>query len=69
MLSAIFAVTDGEGLISSRFRRTAAINEAATNTAVFGFFSPLLLGRLSAFRLSGQLLLGDGDPLKMSEGR
>jgi hypothetical protein len=69
MLSAIFAVTDGEGLISSRFKRTAAMKEAATSTALFGFFSPLLLGRLSAFRLSGQVLLGDGDPLNMSDGR
>ena len=69
MLSAIFAVTDGEGLISSRFRRTAAIKEAATNTAVFGFFSALSFRGISTLRLSGQVLLGDGDPLKMSDGR
>ena len=69
MLSAIFAVTDGEGRISSRFNRTAAIKDAATKTAVLGFFSPLSFRKLSTFRLSGQLLLGDGDPLKMSEGR
>jgi len=69
MLSAIFAVTDGEGLISSRFRRTAAINEAATSTAVFGFFSALSFRGISTFRLSGQALLGDGDPLNMSDGR
>jgi hypothetical protein len=69
MLSAIFAVTDGEGLISSRFRRTAAMKEAATSTAVFGFFSGLSFRGISVFRLSGQVLLGDGDPLKMSDGR
>jgi hypothetical protein len=69
MLSAIFAVTDGEGLISSRFRRTAAIKEAATNTAVFAFFSALSLRRVSTFRLSEQVLLGDGGPLNMSDGR
>jgi len=68
MLSAIFAVTDGEGLISSRFRRTAAMKEAASSTAVFGFFSALSFRGLSTFRLSGQVLLGDGDPLKMSDG-
>jgi hypothetical protein len=69
MLSAIFAVTDGEGLISSRFRRTAAIKEAATNTAVFAFFWSPSLRRVSIFRLSGQVLLGDGGPLNMSDGR
>jgi len=69
MLSAIFAVTDGEGLISSRFKRTAAMKEAATNTAEFGFFSALSFRGPSTFRLSGQLLLGDGDPLNMSDGR
>lgn len=69
MLSAIFAVTDGEGLISSRFRRTAAMKEAATNTAVFGFFSALSFRGTSSFRLSRQVLLGDGEPLKMSADR
>jgi hypothetical protein len=69
MLSAIFAETDGEGRISSRFRRTAAMKEAATSTAVFGFFSALSFRELSTFRLSRQALLGDGDPLKMSDGR
>ncbi len=69
MLSAIFAVTDGEGLISSRFKRTAAMKEAATSTAVFGFFSVLSFRGFSTFRLSGQVLLGDGEPLKMSDGR
>jgi hypothetical protein len=60
MLSAIFAVTDGEGLISSRFRRTAAMKEAATNTAVFGFLLGAIVRGISTFRLSGQVLLGDG---------
>jgi hypothetical protein len=69
MLSAIFADTEGEGRISSRFRRTAAIKEAATNTAVFGFFSALSFRGISTFRLSGQVLLGDGGPLNMSDGR
>jgi hypothetical protein len=69
MLSAIFAVTDGEGLISSRFRRTAAMKEAATSTAVFGFFSAPSFRELSTFRLSRQALFGDGDPLNMSDGR
>jgi hypothetical protein len=69
MPSAIFAVTDGEGLISSRFRRTAAIKEAATSTAVFVFFSVLSFRGISTLRLSGQALLGDGDPLNMSDGR
>jgi len=39
MLSAIFAVTDGDGLISSRFSRTAAMKEAAISSAVFGLVS------------------------------
>jgi hypothetical protein len=62
MLSEIFAVTDGEGLISSRFSRTAAIKDAAMRIAAFCRFS-LLLGLFdvfSIFRRSGQVLLGDG---------
>jgi hypothetical protein len=39
MLSAIFAVTDGDGLISSRFSRTAAISEAAIRITAFDLFS------------------------------
>jgi len=38
-LSAIFAVTDGDGLISSRFSRTAAISEAAMSITAFDLFS------------------------------
>src|SRR5205814_10031003 len=62
ILSEIFAVTDGEGLISSRFSRTAAIKDAAMRIAAFCRFS-LLLGLFevfSIFRRSGQVLLGDG---------
>jgi hypothetical protein len=69
MLSAIFADTEGDGPISSRLRRTAAMKEAATSTAPFGFFSPLSFRGISTFRLSGQVLFGDGDPLNMSDGR
>jgi hypothetical protein len=39
ILSAIFAVTDGDGLISSLFSRTAAISEAAMSIAAFDLFS------------------------------
>jgi len=70
MLSEIFAVTDGEGLISSRLSRTAAIKDAAIRIAAFCRFS-LLLGLFevfSIFRRSGQVLLGDGWPLKTSAG-
>src|SRR5258708_5289050 len=66
MLSAIFELTAGEGLISSLFRRTAAINEAAIKMALFTFF-PSLLPLLPAF-CSRQLLLGQGAPLKTSLG-
>jgi hypothetical protein len=41
MLSAIFECTTGDGLISSRFNRTAAISDAAINKAAFGFCSSL----------------------------
>jgi hypothetical protein len=74
MLSEIFAVTEGDGLISSRFSRTAAMREAAMRIAEFGFFSSsLLIGAppllpASALRCSKQVLLGAGWPLKISVG-
>jgi hypothetical protein len=72
MLSAIFAVTDGDGLISSRFNRTAAMKEAAIRTAAFDLLSlvwlTLLLLTPSIFCRSGQVLLGDGCPLNTSVG-
>jgi hypothetical protein len=67
MLSAIFELTTGDGLISSLFRRTAAISEAAIKTALFTFFASLLLP-LSPALYSRQLLLGQGPPLKTSLG-
>jgi hypothetical protein len=72
ILSAIFAVTDGEGLISSRFSRTAAMKEAAISIAAFGLLSLFWLALFSfvpsTFRRSGQVLLGDGCPLNTSVG-
>jgi hypothetical protein len=72
ILSAIFAVTDGDGLISSRFNRTAAMKEAAISTAAFDLLSlvwlTLLLLTPSIFCRSGQALLGDGCPLNTSVG-
>ncbi len=38
MLSSILELTDGEDLISSLFKRTAAISEAAIKMALFAFF-------------------------------
>lgn len=68
MLSAIFAVTEGDALISSLFSRTAAMREAAMSITELGFFSSLLLLLLlaSLFRLPRQAILGDGGPLKTS---
>jgi hypothetical protein len=43
MLSAIFEYTTGDGLISSRFNRTAAISEAAMKRTAFGFFASLIV--------------------------
>jgi hypothetical protein len=72
ILSAIFAVTDGDGLISSRFNRTAAMKEAAISTAAFVlvslFWLALSLLTPSIFRRSGQVSLGDGCPLNTSVG-
>jgi hypothetical protein len=72
ILSAIFAVTDGEGLISSRFSRTAAMKEAAISIAAFVLLSLFWLALFSlvpsVFRRSGQVLLGDGCPLNTSVG-
>jgi hypothetical protein len=44
MLSAILELTLGDDLISSRFKRTAAMSDAATSNAELDFFSTLLLG-------------------------
>ncbi len=69
MLSAIFAVTDGDGRISSLFSRTAAISEAAMSITAFDLFSSLLLLLLaSPLRRSEHVLLGDGGPLNTSVG-
>ena len=39
ILSAIFAWTTGDDLISSRFSRTAAMSDAAMRSPAFGFLS------------------------------
>jgi hypothetical protein len=44
MLSATFEWTAGDGLMSSRFSRTAAIGEAAMRRTAFGLLSSLLVG-------------------------
>src|SRR5262245_7484643 len=41
MLSAIFECTAGDGLISSRFNRTAAMSDAAMSKTALGFCSSL----------------------------
>src|SRR6266545_2396352 len=60
MLSAIFAVTDGEGLISSRFRRTAAMKAAATShdEVIFGSWIRLLWMRVFGLRIDGAAVDG-----------
>jgi hypothetical protein len=72
ILSAIFAVTEGDGLISSLFNRTAAMKEAAISIAAFGLLSLVWLALFSLvpsiFRRSEQVLLGDGCPLNTSVG-
>lgn len=67
-MSAILAVTDGDGLISSLFSRTAAMSEAATSIAAFDLFSSGLLVVVSSLRCTEHVLLGDGCPLNTSAG-
>jgi hypothetical protein len=66
MLSAIFALTTGDDFISSRFKRTAAISEAAMSKTESGLFASLLLLALLTLRFARQLALGPGGPLNTS---
>jgi hypothetical protein len=66
MLSAIFAVTDGGGLISSLFSPTAAISEAAMSITAFDLFSSRLLSLASPLRRTEHVLLRHGCPLNTS---
>ena len=68
ILSAIFAVTDGDDLISSLFSRTAAMSEAAMSITAFDLFSSGLLIVVSSLRCAEHVLLGDGRPLNTSAG-
>jgi hypothetical protein len=49
ILSEIFAVTEGDALISSRFNRTAAMREEAMRRGEFGFFSCSFIIRAPSF--------------------
>ena len=68
ILSAIFAVTDGDGRISSVLSRTAAMSEAAMSIAAFDLFSSRLLFVVPSLRCAEHVLLGDGRPLNTSAG-